>query len=65
MTLGTEIDLGPDDIVLDGYPALPSPKTGRSLLPNFWPMSILAKRLDGLRWHLAWRWSLLLGPRQR
>jgi len=23
--------------------------------PNFWLMSIAAKRLDGSRWHLAWR----------
>ena len=23
--------------------------------PNFRPMFIVAKRLDGLRWHLAWR----------
>ena len=36
-----------------------SPKSGRSLLPNFWPMSIVAKRLVGSRWHLAWRWALV------
>jgi len=36
-----------------------SPKRGRSLLPNFRPMSILAKRLDGSRWHLTWRWVLV------
>ena len=28
-----------------------------SPLPNFRPMSIVAKRLDGWRWHLAWRWA--------
>jgi len=36
----------------------PSPKRGRSSLPNFGPMSIVAKQLDGSRWHLAWRWAL-------
>jgi len=25
--------------------------------PNFRPMSIVAKRLDRSRWHLAWRWA--------
>ena len=28
-------------------------------LPNFRPMSIVAKRLVGSRWHLAWRWALI------
>jgi len=40
-------------------PAPASPKRGQSLLPNFWPMPIVAKRLDGSRWHLAWRWALV------
>jgi len=57
MPLITEVGL--DDIVLDGDPALFSPKRGRSPLPNFRPMSIVAKRLDGSRWHLAWRWALV------
>ena len=35
-------------------PALPSPKRGRSP-PNFRPMFIVAKQLDGSRWYLAWR----------
>ena len=52
MPLGTEVGLGPDDIVLDGDSAA-LPKWGRSPLPNFRPMSIVAKRLDGSRWHLA------------
>ena len=46
------------DIVLDGDPA-PSPKKGQIPLINFRPMSIVAKRLDGSRWHLAWRWALV------
>jgi len=37
---------------------LPFPKRGRSPLPNFRPMPIVAKRLDGSRWHLVWRWAL-------
>jgi len=45
--LGPEICLGPSDIVLDGDPALPSPKRGHS--PNFRPMSVVAKRLDESR----------------
>jgi len=57
MSLGMELGLGPGDIVLDGDPARPpqkgggaprppSPKGWRST-PNFRPMFILAKRLDG------------------
>jgi len=59
MPLGTEVGLGPDDIVLDGD-AAPLPKKGaESLSTIFRPMSIVAKRLDGSRWHLAWRWALV------
>jgi len=57
MPLGMEAGLGPGDFVLDGDPAL-LPKKGANL-PNFWLMSIAAKRLDGSRWHLAWRWALV------
>ena len=56
MSHGTEVGLGPGNFVLDGYPA-PLPEKGWSL-PNFWPMSIVANRLDGSRWHLARRWAL-------
>jgi len=55
MPLGTEVPLGPSDIVLDGDPA-PLPKN-RGTPPNFWPMSIVAKRLDGSRWQLVWGWA--------
>ena len=41
------------DIVLDGNPDLPPQKGDRA--PNFRPMSIVAKRLDGSRYHLVWR----------
>jgi len=98
MPLGTEVGVGPDDIVLDGDP-VPLPKKGRNppifgsrLLwpngcvgqevtcyggrrgptrhcvrwgpsspalnghtPNFRRKSVVAKRLDGLRYHLVWR----------
>jgi len=43
MKLGTEVGLGPGDIVLDEDLALPQKGTQP---PNFWPMSVLAKWLD-------------------
>jgi len=46
MPLGMKVGLDPSDILLDGDPAR-SPKRGSS--PNFRPMSIVAKRLDGSR----------------
>jgi len=42
MPLGTEVGLGPGDIVLDGGPA-PSPAK-RDTFSNFRPMPIVAKR---------------------
>jgi len=54
MPLGMEVGLGPGDFVLDGDPALPPPKKGR-VPPNFRPMSIVAKRLDGSEHHLVRR----------
>ena len=47
------IDLGPGNFVLDGKHA-PLPKRGRIPLPNFRPISIVAKRLDVSRCHLVW-----------
>jgi len=46
MTLGTEVGLGPDHIVLDKDPATP-PKKGAQQPSNFWPIVIVTKRLDG------------------
>ena len=46
MPLGTEVDLGLRDIVFDVDPATPR-KKGTRIPPNFWPMSIVAKWLDG------------------
>ena len=47
--LGIQVGLGPGHIALDGDQA-PLPKRGTA--PNIWPMSVVAKRLDGLRCHL-------------
>ena len=55
MALGMEVGLGPGHIVLDGDPD-PLPKKG-GRAPNFWPIFILAKRLDASRCHLVWRWA--------
>ena len=41
MPLGTMVGLGPGNIVLDADPAPPQTDTA----PNFWPMSVVAKRL--------------------
>jgi len=46
--LGMEVGLGPGDFVLDGDTAPPPQKGAES--PNFRPMLIVAKRLDGSRW---------------
>ena len=43
MPLGTDVNLGPGDVVLDGVAA--PPKKGTA--PSFWFMSIVAKWLDG------------------
>jgi len=58
MSFGMEVGLSPGDFVLDGDPA-PLPKKGAEPLPNFRPMSIVAKRLDGSKWHLARMWALV------
>jgi len=52
MSLGTDVGLGPGHIVLDGDPA---PQRGIASLPNFRPMSVVAKRLDESRRHLVRR----------
>jgi len=46
MPLGMEIGLGPGDFVFDGDPAAHR-KRAHPPPHNFWPMSIVAKRLDG------------------
>ena len=50
----------PRGLCVQWGPSSPSlPKKGRSPLPNFRPMSIVAERRDGSIWHLAWRWALV------
>jgi len=49
MKIGMQIGLGPGDIVLDGDPA-PSPQKRQSA-PNFRPISVVVKWLDGARCH--------------
>ena len=45
MKHGTEVDIGPDHIVLDGDPApLPRKKGETQPLTNFRPMSVVAER---------------------
>ena len=53
MPLGKEVDLGPDDIVLDGDPA--PPKRAQEPHPNFRTMSIVAKRQYVSGYHLVQR----------
>jgi len=57
-----EVGLSPSDFVLDGDPA-PLPKRGRSFLPNFRLMFIVAKRLDVC--HLVWRYASAYASRPR
>jgi len=45
MPPGTEVGFVLRDLVLDGDPG-PAPKRGRSPIPNFRPIFIVAKRLD-------------------
>ena len=49
MPLGLEVGLSSGDFVLDGDPA-PLPEKGVEPFPNFPPMFIVAKPLDGSRW---------------
>jgi len=44
--LNVGVSLGPGHIALD---RCPDPLKGAGTTPQFWPMSIIAKRLDGSR----------------
>ena len=52
MPLGTQVNLGLGDVVLDGVAGSSSPLTGAQPA-SVRPMSIVAKRLDGFRRHLV------------
>ena len=54
LVLGMEVGLSPGDFVLDGD-SVPFPQqgAGRSPLPNFRPIFIVAKRLHASKCHLA------------
>jgi len=54
MPLGTEVGLGPGDIVLDGDSA-PLPLQKSAQPPSFRPISIVAKWLYVSGYHLVWR----------
>jgi len=58
MALDMEVGLG--DFVRWGHRSC-SPKKGQSPLPNFRPISIVAKRLDASRCHLVRRFGLSTG----
>ena len=53
MSFGMELGFGPGDFVRWGHRS-PLPKR-RAEPPNFRPMFIAVKRLDGWSWYLAWR----------
>ena len=64
MPLGTEVGLGPGIIVVDGDPDpsenwgllyVPPKRAAHTAAPNFRPMSIVTKQLDGSRCHLVRR----------
>jgi len=56
MTFGMEVGLGPRPHCARWRPSSPPQKKGGGTAPNFRPMSIVAKRLDGQRCHSAWRY---------
>jgi len=58
VVLGMEVGLSPINFVLDGDPAVPFSKKGRSPLSNFRPISIVAERLDASKCHLVGLWML-------
>jgi len=55
MPLGVEVGLTPGDFVLDVDPAHPSPKREQS--PQIFGHVYVAKRMDGSRWYLTWRYA--------
>jgi len=62
MKLGTQVGLGPWPLCIRWRPSSP-PQRGTA--PVFRPISVVAKWLDGLRCHLAWRYQLPFPKRAR
>jgi len=60
MPLDMEVGLSSGDFVFDGDPAPPEKRAQPP--PSFWPMSIVAKRLDGSRCLLVVGTEVNLGP---
>jgi len=60
MPLGMEVRLGPGHLVFDGDPA--PPEKGAQSQPNFWPMSIVPKRLYGSWINVSLGTEVNLGP---
>jgi len=58
MHIGTQVGLGPGDIVIDGDTA---PPPQRDTAPNFWPMSIYGQRAVCSRIPLGMEVGLSLG----
>jgi len=55
MPLGMEVGLGTGHVVIDGNPASPPQKGGGGRARPIFSLSIVAKRLDESRCHLARR----------
>jgi len=55
MKLGTQVGLGSGHIGHIELDVDPAATTQRGIVPNFRPMSVVVKWLDGLRCHLVWR----------
>jgi len=53
VALVMEVGLGKGHVVLDRNNSSPPQKATEP--PSFWPMTIVAKQLDGLRRHLVWK----------
>jgi len=54
MNIGIRVGIDHGKIVLDRDPA-PPPLPHRGTAPDFQPISVVAKWLDGSRFHLVWR----------
>ena len=58
MKIGMQVSLGPGTVLDGDPPSLPQ----RDTTPNFWPISVVAKWLDGLRFKMSLDMEVGLGP---